>query len=67
MFYKTYSFSLFFSLSLCLFSAAPVAYGSSQARGQIRAIAAGLHHSHGNVGSEPCLQPTPQLMAMPDP
>ena len=25
-----------------------------------RATAAGLHHCHGNVGSEPCLQPTPQ-------
>ena len=28
------------------------AYGSSQARGLIRAIAAGLHHSHSNTGSE---------------
>ena len=50
-----------------LFRATPVAYGNSQARGQIRAIAAGLHHSHSNAGSELCLQPTPQLMAMLDP
>ena len=48
-----------------LFRATPTAYGSSQARGLIGA--AGLHHSHSNARSEPCLQPTPQLMAMPDP
>jgi len=29
--------------------AAPTAYGVSQARSQIRAIAAGLHHSHSNA------------------
>ena len=49
------------------FRATPVAYGISQARGQIRATAAGLHHIHSNVGSEPCLQPTPQLTATSDP
>ena len=37
------------------FRAAPMAYGCSQARSQIRAMAAGLHHSHSNVGSEPNL------------
>ena len=42
-------------------------YGGSQARGEIRAAAASLHHSHSNVGSELHLQPMPQLMAMPDP
>ena len=42
-------------------------YGGSQARGPTGATAADLHHSHSNVGSEPRLQPTPQLMAMPDP
>ena len=42
------------------------AYGGSQARGQIRAAAAGLCHSHSNAGLEPRLQSTPQLMAMPD-
>ena len=36
------------------------------ARGRIRAVAAGLHHSHGNAGFEPLLQPMPQLMATPD-
>ena len=30
--------------------AALVAYGSSQARGQIRAVFAGLHHSNSNEG-----------------
>ena len=43
--------------------AAPAAYGDSQARGQIRAVAAGLHHSHSNARSEQQLQPTPQLTA----
>ena len=33
-----------------LFRTTPTAYGSSQARGQIGAAAAGLH-SHGNAGS----------------
>ena len=54
----------------CLFAiswAALVAYGGSQARGLIGAVAAGLHQSHSNVGSEPCLQATPQLTATPDP
>ena len=51
-----------------LFRGAPVEYVSSQARNQIRATAADLHHSHNNVGSKLCcLQPTTQLMAMPDP
>ena len=35
--------------------------------GLVRAIAASLHQSHSNAGSEPCLPPTPQLMATPDP
>ena len=33
-------------LFFCLFRAALMAYGSSQARGQIIAVVAGLHHSH---------------------
>ena len=37
----------------CLFRAAPKAYEGSQARGLIRAVAAGLHHSHSDVRSEP--------------
>ena len=31
--------------------------------GQIRAATASLHYSHSNVGSKPCLRPTPQLRA----
>ena len=44
-----------------------MAYGSSQARGQTGAAAAGLHHTHSNARSEQHLQPTPQLKATPDP
>ena len=47
--------------------AAPMAYGGSQARGLIGAVAAGLRQSHSNAGSEPRLKPTPQLTATPDP
>ena len=43
-----------------------MAYVGSQARGKIRAVATGLHHSHSNVGSKPRLWPTPQLTAMPN-
>ena len=46
----THSNSIF--LSFFLFMAAPAAYGSSQARGQIGTAAAGLYHSHGNTGSQ---------------
>ena len=46
--------------------AAPTAYGGSQARGRIGAVATGLRQSHSNAGSEPRLQPTPQLTATPD-
>ena len=48
---------LFLFLSFCLFRASPAACGGSQARDPVRAVAAGLHHSHShsNVGSEPCL------------
>ena len=40
--------------------ATPAAYGGSQARGRIGAVATGLRQSHSNAGSEPRLQPTPQ-------
>ena len=50
--YNTVRFYLFF---ISLFRAAPAAYGGSQARGWIRAIAASLHHSHWNIRSEPHL------------
>ena len=58
--------SLFYFI-FCFFRAAPMAYGGSRARGRIRAVAAGPHHSHSNVESEPRLQSTPQLTAIPDP
>ena len=45
----------FFVCVFCLFRAAPMAYGSSQARGQSGAIAAGLCHNCSNAGSEPRL------------
>ena len=65
-------FIIFFKLLLlffvfCLFRAAPMAYAGSQARGLIGAIAAGLHQSLSNSGSEPCLPPALQLTATPDP
>ena len=44
-----------------------MAYGGSQARGQIGAVAAGLRHSHSNARFEPHLQPMPQLTATMDP
>ena len=50
-----------------LFRATPMAYGGSQARGQIGAVAARLHHSYSHSGSELSLQPTPQPMATADP
>jgi len=50
-----------------LFRAAPAAYGGSQARGLIGAVAASPHHSHSNARSELRLRPTPQLTATPDP
>ena len=57
---------VFFCLSAFL-RAAPAARGGSQARGLIRATAASQYHSHSNTRSEPHLQSTPQLLAMPDP
>ena len=54
-------------LFIYFFRATPVAYGGSQARSLVGAIAASLRHSHSNVRSEQCLRPTPQLTAMPDP
>ena len=57
VFLKIYLFIyfVFFAIS----RAALVAYGGSQARGLIGAVAAGLHHSHSNTGSKPRMQPTP--------
>ena len=60
---------IYLFIYFCLFAIswpAPAAYGGSQPRGLIRAVVSGLHQSHSNAGSEPHLQPTPQLTAMPD-
>ena len=56
-----------FVVCFCFFRATLVAYENSQARGQIRSVAAGLHHSHSNAGSKPRLRHIPQLIAMLDP
>ena len=42
---KSLLLSFLFFFFFCLFRAAPAAYGGSQARGQIGAVAASLHHS----------------------
>ena len=63
--YLSSHFSFFFSFFV--FLPFLTAYGVSQARGLISAIATSLCQSHSKVGSEPHLQPTPQLMATPDP
>ena len=57
----------FFFFLFAFSRAAPEAYGGSQARGLIRVVDAGPHHSLSNTRSEPLLRPTPQLTAMPDP
>ena len=41
--------------SFCLFRPTPLAYGNSQARGQIGAVILGQRYSHSSAGSEPCL------------
>ena len=72
--FSRYLLTIFCALSIavlffyfCFFRATLVAHGGSQARGQIGAGVAGLHHSHSNVRSKLCLPPTPQLTAMLDP
>ena len=45
----------FFSFFFLSFMAAPAAYGSSQARGRMGAVAASLPHSHSHAESEPRL------------
>ena len=49
------------------FTAAPAVYGSSQARGQIGAAAVTYATAMATPDLSPCLQPTPQLTATPDP
>ena len=57
----------YLSFAFCAFRASPVTYGGSQAKGLIRAVAAGLRQSHSNAISEPRLRPTPLLTATLDP
>ena len=52
-------FFLFFFVFFAISWAPPVAYGGSQARGLMGAVAASLCQSHSNAGSQPRLQPTP--------
>ena len=61
------SFFFFFFFFWSFFRAAPAAFGGSQARGPIPAVATCLPHSHSKARSQPCLRPTPQPMATPDP
>ena len=51
--------SFFLSFFLREGGCTPVAHGSSQARGQMGAVAASLYHSHGNTRSQPHPQPAP--------
>ena len=52
----TYFFKIILIFCLFAFSrAAPMAYGGSQPRGLIGAVATGLSQSHSNTGSEPRL------------
>ena len=51
---------VFIYLFFGLFRPVSTAYGGSQARSWIGAVASGLHHSHSNARSEPHLWPTPQ-------
>ena len=59
--------NFFFFFVFFPFKDSSVAYGGSQAKGLIGAVAAGLSQSHSNARSELRLQPTPQFMATLDP
>ena len=60
-------FLYFYFYFFCLFRATPTAYGGSQARGWIGAVAAGLQHNHSNAECKPWVWPTAQLLATLDP
>ena len=66
-FFLIFIYSFIYLFIYWLFRATATAYGGSQARGQVGAVAAGLHHSHSHTGSKLCLPSTPQLTATPDP
>jgi len=56
LFLRANVFFLFVCFVFLLFLwATPAAYGGSQARGRIGAVATGLHQSHSNAGSKPRL------------
>ena len=61
-----YLFIYLFFLSAFSWATA-MAYGGSQARGLIGAVATSLLQSHSNAGSELHLRLTPQLKAVLDP
>ena len=65
LYYLTFFFFCLF-VFLPFLGLLPRAYGGSQARGLMGAVAAGLSQSHSNAESELHLQPTPQLTATPD-
>ena len=56
-----------FFLAFCFFRATHAAYGGSQNRDPIGAVAASLHHSHSTTGSELHLRHTSHHMAILDP
>ena len=62
----TYHQHLFF-FSFWLFRATPAAYGGSQARGQIGAVATSLRHSHSSARPRPCLRPNTTAHGKADP
>ena len=47
-----------FGLFVCFARATLTVYGGSQAKGQIRAVAAGLHHSYSNARSKQAVSAT---------
>ena len=63
------TFFFFFFGLFAISWAAPMAYGDSQAGGLIGIVAAGLHQSHSNMGSEQgsTAKWDPQLTATLDP
>ena len=52
------SLLILFFFVFCIFCSCTMAYGGSQARGLIGAVATGLCQGHGNMGSEPRLSAT---------
>ena len=63
--FEAYLFLKIFIYLLLLFRVTPMAYGDSQARGPVGAVAPSLRHSH--TRSKPCLWPIPQFTATTDP